>query len=143
MSRPAEGIRVGMLGAVGGLFSVSLFLLIARVDSYYDYLAQPIGAYYYPDRSVENLWWIPVAFWHVLLSAVASLVVHRLQATGPKSNFLVWQAVGIVAFFGWLLTFSCFLGLGSLMHGDLDQASMIVKSLAPGFIAKYVATVRR
>jgi hypothetical protein len=101
MSKLREDVRVGMLGAAGGLFSISVFLLVARVDAYYAYLSWlEVTNYATYERGVEDLWWIPISFWHVLLSAVASLLVHRYLATRQKSPFFLWQMVGIIALLG-------------------------------------------
>ena len=142
MSKLREDIRVGMLGAAGGLFSVSVFLLVARVDAYYAYLSWlEETSYATYERGVEDLWWIPVSFWHVLLSAVASLLVHRYLATGRKSPFLLWQAVGVIALLGWGLTFSVAVGLDCLMQGDMDSLEIALNTVEAGYIAKYVSAV--
>ena len=82
--------RVAMLGAAGGLFSMSVFLLVARIDAYYTYFASyaetSYGGY---SKGVEDLWWIPICFWNVVLSIGASLLVHRYLPTLQKSSFML------------------------------------------------------
>ena len=142
MSKLSEDVRIGILGAAAGLFSSSVSLLIARIDSYYAYLSWLEGTHYAPyDRAVEDLWWVPICFWHILLSVVASLMVHRYLAIRPKSPFLLWQFIGITSLFGWVLTISLVIGLEYVMLPELRTLERIVSAFDSGVIAKYVSTV--
>ena len=142
MSKLREDVRVGMLGAAGGLFSISVFLLVARVDAYYDYLSWlEETSYANYDRGVEDLWWIPVSFWHVLLSVGASFMAHRYLATRQKSAFLLWQVVGIIALLGWGLTFFIAVGLDCLMRGEMNSLERAMSSVGFGYLVKYISVV--
>ncbi|MEK6279188.1 MAG: hypothetical protein AABN95_02435 [Acidobacteriota bacterium] len=142
MRKLKEDVRIGMLGAAGGLFSISVFLLVARVDAYYAYLSWlEEKSYATYERGVEDLWWIPIFFWHVLLSVVASLLVHCYLTIFQKSPFLVWQAVGILVLLAWGLTFSVAVGLDCLMRGNIHSLERAMSSVEAGFIAKYVSVV--
>jgi hypothetical protein len=136
MSKLRADFRVAMLGAAGGLFSVSVFLLLGRIDTYYAYLE----AYHEDYRPVENLWWIPVVFWHMLLSLISSLIGHR-YLTLRKSPFLLWQLIGAFSLLGWVLTFSVFVVLESLSVGNTNSVTWLLRSINLEFIAKYVAAV--
>ena len=135
--------RVALAGVCGGLFSVSVFLLAARVDSYYAYLTwrEEIGYADTYDRGVEDLSWIPIALWHVVLSMVASLFMHRYLTTGRISTFLRWQAIGVVVLAGWGLTALIALSLDGLMHGNLSSIEYTLSRIPYGFVAKFVAVV--
>jgi len=142
MSKLRAEIRVAMLGAAAGLFSISVFLLIARIDAYYTYLEEmTYSEFTYYSRGVETLWWIPVAFWHVLLSIVSSLMAHRYLSTHRRSPFLLWQVIGLIVLSGWALTFSIAMGLESLMDGNTDSLEYLLSRVEFGFIAKYVSVV--
>ena len=140
MNNLKEDIRAVFLGATGGLFSFSVFLLVARVDTYYVYLSC-VDENDYADfcRDVERLHWMPFCFWHLVLSVVASLMVHRYLPALRNSPFLLWQTVGITTLLGWLLSFCIAVGLDCLMSGDMDP---LKRALAPGKygdLAKYVS----
>jgi len=82
VNKLSEDLRIVILGVAAGLFSSSVTLLIARVDSYYAYLSWREEIHYGPyDRGVEDLWWVPLCFWHILLSVVTCVLVHRYLAT--------------------------------------------------------------
>ena len=137
MSKLRADIRVAMLGAASGLFSISVFLLLGRIDTYY----AALEAYPEDYRTVENLWWIPVAFWQMLLSLVASLIGHRYLTPRCKSPFLLWQLIGAFSLLGWVLTFSVFLVLESVSVGHTNSLTYLLRAINLGFIAKYVAAV--
>ncbi len=117
MSKLRRDLRLAMAGACSGLFSVSVFLLGYRIVAYYDYLAiREADAYEIRYGPVENLWWIPLVVWHVVLSTVASLIIHR-YAAARTSTFLRWQAIGFVALVGWGLTLVTGFSMDCLIHG--------------------------
>ena len=122
MSKLKTDFSVALAGMCSGLFAVSLFLLAERIDTYYAYLGWLRETNYRLtyDRGVENLWWVPVALWHVVLSIVASLLIHRHLATGRVSTFLRWQVIGFMALVGWGLTFAIGVGMECLSHGNLS-----------------------
>jgi len=142
MSKLREDVRVGMLGAAGGVFSFSVFLLVARVDAHYAYMSWLEKTNYATyERGVENLWWLPIVFWHVLLSVVASFLTHRYLAASQKSPFLLWQVVGTIALLGWAPTLSVILGLEYLMYRDIDSLERTLRSVDAGYTAKYFAAI--
>jgi len=140
VSKLKEDIRVGILGAAAGLFSISVTLMIARIDAYYAYLSwlkvTDYGAY---ERGVENLWWVPIAIWHLILSITASLLVHRHLTTRLRSPFLLWQVVTIACLLGWELTVLLVFGMQSLMSGNLYAFQRTFSSGEIANIAKYVS----
>ena len=142
MSKLSEDVRIGILGAAAGLFSSSVSLLIARIDSYYSYISR-LGEINYPqyDRPVEDLSWIPTCAWQIVLSVVASLLVHRYLASRFKSPFLLWQVVGIASLFGWALTLFLAVSLECLVRGNLYPLEQLAASDIVGPIAKYTSTV--
>jgi hypothetical protein len=102
MGKLKEDLRVGVLGAFAGLFAISIALMIARIDAYYAYMSwldeeAHIDAYY---NRVENLWWIPIAIWHMILSITASLLAHRHLTSRLRSPFLLWQLIGMSSLLG-------------------------------------------
>src|SRR5215813_3334589 len=135
MNKLREDVRVGLLGAAAGLFSISVSLLIARIDAYYAYLSWLHEADY--DRGVENLWWVPIGIWHLILSITTSLLVHRYLTPWLKSPFLLWQVIGIASLLGWGLTVLLFVSMGCLMSGDLHALQQTINSGATATIAKY------
>lgn len=142
MSKLRRDLAVAMAGACSGLFSVSVFLLAARVVAFYDYLSfRKANGYATSYNGVEDLWWVPVVLWHVVLSIVASLLIHRYLAKGRASTFLRWQAIGLVALCGWGLTVFIGIGLECLVRGNLkpvDEAFSIFKFVP---VAQFVAAV--
>jgi hypothetical protein len=143
MSKLRRDLRIAVAGACSGLFSASMYLLAARVTTYYDYVRFR-AVYGYDERYdnvVEELWWIPIVAWHVVVSIFASLVIHRYLATGRVSTFLRWQATGLVTFIGWVLTAFLAIGLECLIRGHLwpiEQAWQMVKFVP---LAQFVAAV--
>lgn len=140
MSKLKEDLRVGILGAAAGLFSISIVLLIARIDAYYTYLSwvEPTNYAMYGER-VERLWWVPPAFWHLILSVVASLLVHRYLTVFRRSPFLLWQVIGTTSLLGWGLTLVLVMSMEAVMNGNLNSLEYTLNSGAAGYIAKYVA----
>src|SRR6185503_1262255 len=119
MSKLREDLRVGILGAAAGLFSISIVLMIARVDSYYAYLSwlHETSNYNPYGRGAESLWWVPVTVWHLILSVTASLLAHRHLTTRLRSPFLLWQVIGTASLLGWVLTAFLIVGMEFLMSG--------------------------
>lgn len=140
MNKLSEDFRIGTLGAVAGLLSSSVILLIARIDSYYNWLR---GASYAYER-VEDLSWVPASVWHIILSVVASLLVHRYLKDQIKSPFLLWQVIGGTALFGWGLTAFLLVSVHCVVHGNLVAVRSVERFVVSDevwFIARYVATV--
>lgn len=140
MNKLLKDLRTGTLGAAAGLFSSSVILLVARIDSYYQYLALRDPADY-GYQGVEALWWMPAIVWHLLLSIVASLLAHRYLTIRPPSTFLLWQVIGIASLIGWAFTAFLLIGLDCVMTGHLDSLRRIANNVEIGPIAKYVSTV--
>ncbi len=140
MSKFRKDLRVGVLGAVAGLFSVSLFLLVARVDFYYEYLTwiESSGYQNYGGR-VDSLWWIPVLLGQMSISVLVSLAAHRYFAA--RSPFLLWQAIGVGSLLGWLGLIFVALGLDLLMQGNINSAEHAIRMSDASLVAKYVAAV--
>ena len=141
MSKLREDLTIGILGAAAGLFSTSITLLIARIDAYYAYLARIHEEGYINYERVDGLLWIPVSVWHIILSIVASLLVHRYLATRVRSPFLLWQFIGIAALFGWALTAFLVVGMSCVIEGDLSSLEHLMRPDDLLLIAKYAATV--
>ena len=135
MSKLSEDAGIGLLGVAAGLFSSSITLLIARIDTYYTYLT--FSGY----ERVDRLEWVPVSVWHIILSVVASLLIHRYLRTRIRSPFLLWQAVGITSLFGWGLTAFLIVSMRCVMEGDLSSLEHLMKPDDPLLIATYAATV--
>jgi hypothetical protein len=115
--------------------------LIARIDAYYTYLSSlEWTSYTMHGAGVERLWWIPAAFWHLLLSIVASLLVHRYLTVFRRSPFLLWQVIGLTCLVGWGLTLVLGLSMEMVMNGNLNSLEYTLNSGEAGYIAKYVAT---
>jgi len=138
VSKLIEDVRIATLGAAAALLSSGLTLPIARIDTYYAWLEENYAPY---ERGVEALWWIPAVFWHLILSVVASLMVHRYLANRLKSPFLVWQVVGITSLFGWVLTLVLVVSMECLVQGNLSPLPLPVNYDKLLLIAKYVSTV--
>jgi hypothetical protein len=132
-----------MAGACSGLFSVSMFLLAGRVTAFYDYLRFRED-YGYNERygaGVEDLWWIPVVAWHLVLSIVGSLLIHRYLPAGRVSTFLRWQVIGFVVLIGWALSLFTAIGVDCLVRGStwpIGQALGMFKFIS---VAQFVAAV--
>ncbi|HKO62124.1 MAG TPA: hypothetical protein VJV03_13250 [Pyrinomonadaceae bacterium] len=140
MKNLTDDIKAAFLGATGGLFSFSVFLLVARVDSYYAYLScQRENNYADFCGNAENLLWTPLCVWHVLLSVVASLMVHHYLPALRNSPFLLWQTVGITTGVGWLLSFCIAVGLDCMMNGQLRPIEHALMSAPYGDLAKYIS----
>lgn len=141
MTKLRADLRIATLGAFAGLFTFSFFLLADRVDVYYDHLAA-LRADNYNDyqHTAQNLWWMPLAFWHVLLFVLSGFVVHRYFADLRDSPFLLMQLVGIGALCGWVLTPAVAVAIEALMHNrlDLEQLSSRADLL---YAAKFFAAV--
>ena len=141
MSKLHEDLSIGLLGAAAGLFSTSITLLIARIDTYYAYLSRIREDTYRGYERVEDLWWLAVSVWHIILSVVAALLVHRYLATHLRSPFLLWQLIGITSLFGWALTACLIVGMRCVMEGDLSSLEHLMKLDDTLLIGKYAATV--
>ena len=142
MNKLSEDLRIGILGAAAGLFSSSVTLLIARIDTYYAYLARLRETNYYADvQSVERLSWIPVSVWHIILCIVASLLVHRYLMTHLRSPFLLWQVIGITSLFGWALSAVLVVSMRCVIEGDLSSLEHLMRPDDALLVAKYAATV--
>lgn len=141
MNKLREDFRVGILGAAAGLFSISIPLMIARIDAFYAYLAwlDQTTTYNSHDRGVEDLWWIPITTWHLILTVTASLLAHRHLATRLRSPFLLWQVIGVASLIGWGLTVLLVVGMECLMHGNLQSLQQTLHSGEIAEIAKYVS----
>ena len=138
MSKLREDIGIGILGVAAGLFSSSVTLLIARIDTYYAWLRD---SGYRDYQRVDDLWWVPASVWHIILSVVAALLVHRYLATRLRSPFMIWQVVGITSLLGWALSFVLVVSLRCVVTGDLSFLEYLWDSDDVLLIAKYVATV--
>ena len=140
MTNLRDDLRAAFLGATGGLFSFSVFLLVARVDDYYAFLSC-LDQNDYADfcRNVENLNWMPICFWHLVLSVVASLMVHRYLPALRNTPFLLWQTVGITTLFGWVFSFCIVVGLDCLMSGHIGPVERALTSAKYGDLAKYIS----
>lgn len=141
MSKLKEDVSIGLLGAAAGLFSTSITLLVDRIDVHYAYLSRLQETRYGAYGSVRELWWVPASVWHIILSVVASFVVHRYLTIHLRSTFLLWQVVGITALFGWALTFVLIVSLDCVVSGNLNSLDNLVRWDEVLFVAKYVATV--
>lgn len=141
MNKLREDVRVGILGAAAGLFSISIPLMIARIDAFYAYLAwlDETTTYRSYDRGVEDLWWVPITFWHLILSITAALLVHRHLTTRLSSPFLLWQVIGIASLLGWGLTVFLAVGMECLMRGNLQPVLQALNFHETVNIAKYVS----
>ena len=142
MRKLKEDLRVGILGAAAGLFSLCVPLMIARIDAYYAYLSWLHETHYSDSyyRPVEDLSWIPFGIWHLILSVTAALLAHRHLTTRVKSTFLLWQVIGIASLVGWGLTVVLAVAIGCLMRGDLYPLEHTLNAgEAAASIAKYVS----
>ena len=143
MSKIREDLRIGLLGAAAGLFSSSVLLLVDRIDLYYSYLelnpAEADQVCYI--NNLRELSWIPLAIWHMLLSTVASFMVHRYLTKPLKSPFLLWQVVGITTLFGWALSYLLVMSIDCVMQGDFDVLAKSVATSKLAGVAKYVSVV--
>ena len=141
MTKFREDLRVGVLGGVAGLFSVSLFLLVARIDSYYSYLNWlEVNNYAHYEGHVEDLWWVGLMLGQVSLSVISALVVHRYLGRDGVSPFLLWQVVSFGSLFGWGLSIVIVVSMDCLMRGNIESVMNALKPVSFG-LAKYVAAV--
>ena len=141
MSKLRKDVRLAMAGACSGLFSVSLFLLCARVVTFYDYLKFRRTYGYDADYGTEDLWWTPVVVWHVLLSVGASLLIHRYLTTRRTTTFLRWQAIGISSLTGWVLTAVLLVGMECLIQGSTRPIEYAFDMFKFVPVAQFVASV--
>lgn len=141
MDKLIKDLRVGTLGAAAGLFSSSVTLLVARIDSYYHYLSLRSETDYGSYHAVDGLLWMPAFVWHLLLSVVATLLVHRYLTIRPRSTFLLWQVIGLASLVGWVFTAFLVIGLDCVMNGNLNTLQRAANSDEIATIAKYVSTV--
>lgn len=143
MNKLRRDLKIALAGACCGLFSTSVFLLAVRIDAYYDFLRWTRANGYESsfDRGIENLWWVPVVIWHVVLSVFASLVIHRYLANDRVSPFLRWQAIGFVALLGWGFSLFLAVGMECLTRGNTDPIDQIAEMLKFRYVAQFLATV--
>ena len=137
MRKLSEDFRIGTLGATAGLFSSSVTLLIARIETYYEWLHRTEDYL----RIQEDLWWIPLLLWHIVLSVVASFLVHGYLKTRLRSPFLLWQTIGITSLMGWALTFIVAVSVGAVMRGNFMTLDGLVLSSDVELIGKHFSTV--
>ena len=143
MSKLREDLRIGLLGATAALFSSGVLLLIDRIDMYYAYLSSIASEtdYYSYNRGFRELWWLPLSVWHVLLSVVASFVVHRYLTNRLRSPFLLWQVVGFTTLSGWALSAFLVVSLKCVIDGNLNSLEDLVNAAKLASLAKYVSAV--
>lgn len=142
MRKLTEDLRIALLGATAGLFSSSVLLLIERIDTYYASLAKIENEDQFCGTNfLLELWWIGPTFLHMMLSVVASFVVHRYLTNRIRSPFLLWQTVGITTVFGWGLTLFLVAGLQCVIHGNLDPLQHLPSSTALANLAKYGSVI--
>jgi hypothetical protein len=131
-----------MAGACSGLFSASVFLLGERVVAYYDYLRfREFSSYATRYDTIEDLWWVPVVVWHVVLSSLSSLLMHRYLATSRASTFLRWQAIGFVVLAGWGLTVFIAVGMECLIRANTNAIEQAFNMFKFVHVAQFVAAV--
>ena len=138
MNKLGRDLKVATLGAAAGLFCFSLFLLFARIDTYYTYLERGSYENYV---GVEDLSWLPFAVWQVVVSSVASLMAHRYMTIHRRSPFLLWQAVGLMGLVAWLATFVVAETVACLMSGNTEPLERTVLRLDAASILKYVSVL--
>jgi hypothetical protein len=141
VNKLSEELRIGILGAAAGLFSSSVTLLIARIDTYYAYLSRIQEETYHAYDRVDRLQWIPVSVWHIILCVVAALLIHRYLMPHFRSPFLLWQLIGITSLFGWVLTALLIVSMRCLIQGDMSSLQLLMRPDDALLIAKYAATV--
>ena len=142
MNKLRRDLKVALAGMCCGLFSASVFLLATRVDSYYSYLRwYKASGYEGTYGGPEDLWWVPVVTWHVVLSMLASLLMHRYLATDRVSPFLRWQSIGLVALLGWGLTLFIAVSLESLVRGNTSPIEQMWEMTKFRFVAQFISTV--
>lgn len=141
MSKLRRDLRLAMAGACSGLFSVSVYLLLARVVSYYEYLSviRTEASHYY--SRVEDLWWTPIVVWHVVLSIGVSLIMHRYLPARRVSSFLRWQAIGGVVLAGWILTMIVAIAAACLSQGSTWAIQQALNEFKLVPVGQFVAAV--
>ena len=142
MSKLRRDAKIALAGACCGLFSSSVFLLAARVDSYYHYLRlYRVHGYEGTYAGVEDLWWVPLVTWHVVVSLLASLLMHRYLPTDRVSPFLRWQAIGLVALIAWGLTMFIAVSMECLIRGDTSPIEQMLTMFKFRPVAQFIAMV--
>ena len=142
MSKLRRDLRIALAGACSGLFSVSLFLLGARVVAYYDYLRfREFSHYATRYDTIEDLWWVPVVVWQVVLASLSALLMHRYLPASRTSIFLRWQAIGLVVFAGWGLTVFIAVGMECLIRANLNPIEQTYNMFKFADVAQFVAAV--
>ena len=141
MNKLRDDFRTGMLGAFGGLFTFSVFLLVDRVVVYYDYMARMMETSEYYGGHVEELRWMPFSVWHVLLFVLSSFLAHRYFARRVASPFLLWQLIGLAALCAWGLTISTLLVTDELMHPGISSLERLISITDMVYVARFAATV--
>src|SRR6185369_9642911 len=142
MSKLRRDLRLAMAGACSGLFSVSVFLLGARVTTYYEYLGfRYISGYETTYDKVDDLWWVPVVMWHVILSIVASLLMHRYLPASRTSTFLRWQAIGFVVLAAWGFTAFLVVGMECLIRGNTTPVEQFYDMFKLVPVAQFIAVI--
>ena len=141
MNKLRRDLKVALAGMCCGLFSASVFLLAERINSYYSYLRwiEVNGYQETYDRGIEDLWWIPVVTWHVVLTITASFLMHRYLAS--ESPFLRWQAIGLVALIGWAVSIGIGVSLECLIRGNTIGFDRQVNPAQFRAVAQFVAAV--
>ena len=142
MSRLRADFRTAMLGAFAGLFTFSVFLLVDRVEVYYEYRAHlNTEDYAHYAHWVQDLRWMPFAFWHVLMFVLSTFITHRYFADLRDSPFLLWQLVGIGALCAWGLSALSIITLDALMHGRARDLETLARDIDFLYVAKFFASV--
>jgi len=139
-----------LLGAVDGVFSSAVLVVIDRVNYYYDELRnketlkeierifQETGTHilpWVPQRS--PLWWIGSACLNILMYVIASLAAHYLLAK-RVSMFLLWQIVSLIVILEWIIVSLIALSLEWLLTAKSVQWSQLMTSSDLGFALGYI-----
>jgi hypothetical protein len=127
-----------LLGAVNGLISSVVLVLIERVASYDAEVRERAATAVLASKGhlvcgthPNPMWWVLPSLWHIVLFIVASILVHRFLAKRDQSVFMLWQVVSCVVLAEWLITvtvgasidyLSGFRSLASQLSWAIEQA---------------------
>ena len=129
--------RTALLGAINGLFSSAVYLMVYRFDEYYAELQRSRWiAQAKADGlctltiGVNPFWWVPASCWHIILFIVSSLFIHRYLAKRFRSVFLLWQFIGLMVMVGWGITVL----IGTILDGYLVKGEVPLEAILGGVI---------
>lgn len=138
--------RISILGAVGGLFSSGVGLMLYRVEDYYATLhaqevarAEKLAPEVWGQTPIcsltmemwHPLWWVSASVWQICLFIGATLLVYGCLTRYVHRTFLRWHLIGLLVVVGWVMSFAFGWAWHVLETGQWYSSNLIFFASSP------------